>query len=45
MQEEIGAQCFLKRPPAASKPIAAYLGAGPGEPDSARTKKNLKEKS
>jgi len=35
--EEIGAQCILKRPPAAYQPIAAYQGAGPGEPDSALT--------
>jgi len=39
-EEERGAQYILKRPPAASKPIAASLGAGPGEPDSARTIRN-----
>jgi len=36
-EEDIGAQCILKRPPAAYKHIAASLGAGPGEPQSALT--------
>jgi len=36
-EEKTGAQCILKRPPAAYQPIAASLGAGPGEPDSAPT--------
>jgi len=30
-EEEIGAQCNQKHPPAAYKPIAASLGAGPGQ--------------
>jgi len=44
-EEEIGAQCILKRPPAANKPIAAYQGAGPGEPDSALTISSVEEES
>jgi len=36
---------YPKRPPAASKPIGASLGAGPGAPDSARTISALKEGS
>jgi len=31
--------------PAAEKPIAAYPGAGPGEPDSALTVNTIKEES
>jgi len=30
-KEERGAECILQRPPAAYKPIAAYIGAGPGQ--------------
>jgi len=36
---------YPKRPPAAYKPIAAYLGAGPGEPDSAPTINTIEEES
>jgi len=36
---------YPKRPPAANKPIAASLGAGPGEPDSALTISSVKEES
>jgi len=44
-EEERGAQCILKRPPAAYKPIAAYQGAGPGELDLALTICTIKEES
>jgi len=44
-EEERGAQCILKRPPASYQPIAASLGAGPGEPDSARTIRRSRGKS
>jgi len=42
-EEEIGAQCILKGHPPAYKPMAAYLGAGPGETDSAQTIRTIKE--
>jgi len=35
---------YPKRPPAAYRPIAAYQGAGPGEPDSALTIRLSKRK-
>jgi len=35
----------LKHPSAAYRPLAAYLGAGPGEPDSALTISSVKEES
>jgi len=44
-EEERGAQCILKCSPAAYQPIAASLGAGPGEPDSALTIRLSKGKS
>jgi len=43
-KEERGAQCILNVPQQL-KPIAAYPGAGPGEPDSALTISSVKEES
>jgi len=44
-REKRGDRCsvYPKRPPAAYQPIAAYQGAGPGEPDSALTISSVKE--
>jgi len=36
-------ECILNHPSAAYKPKAAYLGAGPGEPDSVLTISAIEE--